>query len=123
MVDQGRGFEQVVLVFGVEHHRVDVGAGEGPDGGFAVPDAEGDHLHPWCAVVSLTVALAGVRVHVHVRVHLEVAGEDHGEPAALSLSVLRDPGVVHVGDVVGLTVAGDHTPPYSGDHDCSKVLL
>lgn len=117
MVDQGRGFEQEVLVFEVEHHRVDVGAGEGPDGGFAVPDAEGDHLHPWCAVVSLTVALAGVRVH------LEVAGEDHGEPAAHSLPVLRDPGVVHVGDVVGLTVVGDHTPPHSGDHDCSKVLL
>ncbi len=84
------------------------------DGGFAVPDAEGDHLHPWCAAVSLTVALA---------MHVEVAGEDHGEPAALSLSVLRDPGVVHVGDVVGLTVAGDHTPPHWGDHDCSKVLL
>src|SRR5689334_1327425 len=82
VMDQGRGFEEELLVLGVEDHRGDVGAGEGLDRGFVVPDAEGDHLDP--------SGVAGVR--------FEVAGENGGEPAARSLPVLRDTGVVHVAD-------------------------
>lgn len=97
---EGGWGKDVVVVLGVEHHGVDVAAGEPTDRIGVVPKAEGDRIG------AVLVEVPGEDVHCSVAVDLAVGTDSRG---------------LDVGDVGVEPVGGDDSAPHPGDHCCSRT--